>query len=150
MCQCLSIWFSSRFILSSYVSVCKKLHLCVGREGVEWIKIFFNLTVYYTYRSHKLIWRKLRANILAAVFLFHPSIFSFSGLATLAYFPGDSNFRCVVRKRRYSLVFFIYLFSRTCFFKEIGRDDLRDDSVIWSRGKKRKMQMAMRDTEPRE
>ena len=37
-------------------------------KHVEWINIFYIWTIYYTYRNDKLIWRKLRANDLAAVF----------------------------------------------------------------------------------
>ena len=42
---------------------CKSL-----KKHVEWINIFYIWTISYTYRSDKFIWRKLRANKLAAVF----------------------------------------------------------------------------------
>ena len=38
-------------------------------KHVECINILYIWTIYYTYRNDKLIWRKLRVNILAAVFI---------------------------------------------------------------------------------
>ena len=55
------------------------------KKHVEWINIFYIWTIYYIYRSAKFVWRKLHANILAAVFysefrkriIFHDSLICF-------------------------------------------------------------------------